>query len=66
MEEIKEEKKVLDIEDKRPGTETKPGMRQIIIETDGNNIKLIKAEVSGSIELRAIFQNLIAYINNQK
>lgn len=39
--------------------------RQIVIETDGNNINLIKAEVSGQIELIAILQNIIAYIKSQ-
>ena len=41
-------------------------MRQIVIETDGDNIKLVKAEVIGKIELVAILQNIILYINNQK
>ena len=35
--------------------------RQIIIETDGNNIKLVKADVAGKIELVAVLQ---AVINN--
>jgi hypothetical protein len=34
-------------------------MRQIIIETDGNNVNIVKAEVSGKIEFVAIM-NLIA------
>lgn len=42
-----------------------PKIRQIVIETDGNNINLIKAEVSGQIELIAILQNIIAYIKSQ-
>ena len=37
--------------------------RQILIETDGNSIELLKAEVSGKIELVGILQTLIAYIN---
>jgi hypothetical protein len=41
-------------------------MRQVIIETDGNSISLVKAEVSGKIELVGILQNLIAFINQQK
>lgn len=40
--------------------------RQIIIETDGNTIQLVKAEVSGKIELSAILQNVISFINQQK
>jgi len=39
-----------------------PKMRQIIIETDGDNIKLVKAEVGGKIELIGIFQNLIEFL----
>ena len=38
-------------------------MRQIIIETDGNNINLVKAEVSGKIELIGILQGLIGFLN---
>lgn len=36
-------------------------MRQIIIETDGNDIKIIKAEVGGKIEFIGILQNLIEF-----
>jgi hypothetical protein len=36
-----------------------PRMRQIILETDGNNVNIVKAEVSGKIELVAIM-NLVA------
>ena len=38
-------------------------LRQIIIETDGNNINLVKSEVAGSLELRAI---LVALLENLK
>jgi len=34
-------------------------MRQIIIETDGNIARIAKAEVAGSLELKAILQGLI-------
>lgn len=43
--------------------EIKVPMRQIVIETDGNDIKLVKAEVSGRIELVGILQSVIAHIN---
>ena len=43
-----------------------PKMRQIIIETDGDNINLVKAEVHGKIELMGILQSLLGYLNNQK
>lgn len=36
-----------------------PIKRQIIIETDGNIAKIVKAEVAGSLELRAILQGLL-------
>jgi len=48
------------------GSKNAQKMRQIVIETDGNDIHLVKAEVSGRIELIGIFQNLIGYINNLK
>ena len=51
-------------EDKKEVISTpSPIMRQIIIETDGNNIHVIKAEVSGRIEFTGILQNLITYLN---
>jgi hypothetical protein len=47
-------------------TDESPKMRQIIIETDGNNINLVKAEVSGRIELVGILQSIIEHFNQQK
>jgi len=44
----------------------KQPMRQILIETDGTSIKLVKAEVAGVIELTGILQNLINFINKPK
>lgn len=46
--------------------EEKPKMRQIILETDGNNVTLSKAEVNGRIELLAILQTVIDYLRQQK
>ena len=43
--------------------ETKP--RQIIIETDGNIVRIVKAEVAGTLEFRAILNSLINYCDNQ-
>lgn len=40
-----------------------PKMREIIIETDGNTIKIKKAEVAGSFEFKAI---LLALLDNLK
>ena len=44
--------------------EVKP-LRQIIIETDGDAINLIKADVSGRIELIGILETLTNYIRSQ-
>lgn len=41
-------------------------MRQIVIESDGNVINLVSADVSGRIELVAILENLVTYLKNQK
>jgi len=38
-------------------------MRQVLIETDGNAIHLVKAEVNGKIELVAVLQRVIDYLN---
>ena len=40
--------------------------RQIIIETDGSKIDLVKAEVAGSIELIATLQAVIGFLLQQK
>jgi len=40
-----------------------PKMRQIIIETDGTNINLVKAEVAGRLELVAILNILLNDMN---
>jgi len=40
--------------------------RQIIIETDGSKIDLVKAEVAGNIELIAILQAVIGFLSQQK
>lgn len=39
--------------------------RQILIETDGVSIQLIKAEATSLIELKAIFNAMIDFTNNQ-
>lgn len=39
--------------------------RQIIIETDGNEIQIIKAEVAGFYELSAIFDSVKNYFIEQ-
>ena len=47
------------------GNQTTPTMREIIIETDGSLIRLKKAEAASKIELIAILQNLINFLNQQ-
>ena len=39
-----------------------PKMRQIIIETDGNSIKIAKFEAAGSLEFKAILIALLEKI----
>ena len=34
-------------------------MRQIVIETDGNNINIVKAETAGNLELVAILSSIL-------
>jgi hypothetical protein len=41
-------------------------LRQIIIETDGKDIKVVKNESAGRIELMGIFQSLLTFLSNQK
>ena len=56
----------LEVKDEVKKEETKPKMRQIVIETDGNNVNLVSAEVSGAIELVAILRNLADFLSNNK
>lgn len=42
----------------------KPKMRQVIIETDGNTINLIKTEVAGNLELIAILSTILNKLQN--
>lgn len=53
MEAIKKSEKNEEIMDKQPK------LRQIIIETDGNMVKLIKAEVAGNLELASILRVIL-------
>ncbi len=43
-----------------------PKKRQIILETDGNSIQLVKAEAAGSIELIAILENMLAALKSRQ
>ena len=46
--------------------EESPKMRKIVIETDGNNINLVSADVAGRIELVGVLQSLITHLNQKK
>ena len=65
-EEIKKEdvKKVEGKKENKEASASRP--RQIVIETDGNSVNLVKAEVGGKIELVGILQTLINYLNQTK
>ena len=39
-----------------------PKMRQIIIETDGNTVKVVKNETAGNLELLATMQAIIGML----
>lgn len=41
-----------------------PKMRQIIIETDGNRINVLKNEVAGKLEFKAILESLLEFISS--
>ena len=43
-----------------------PKMRQILIETDGANVSLVKAEVASKLELLAILNILLNNLNNKQ
>ena len=71
MNKNKEESKVQDPEvlETKVSTEEIPTpqkMRRIVIETDGNNISLQEADVSGNIELIAILQNVIGHLSKPR
>lgn len=41
-------------------------LRQIIIETDGKSVNVVKSEVYSEIELLAILQMIVAHVTNKK
>ena len=49
--------------EKKQEVKEAPKMRQIIIETDGTKINLVKAEVAGKLELVAILNILLNDMN---
>lgn len=62
--EVEKDIKIVEVaKDSLEKSDGAPKKRRIVIETDGNSINLVSAEVSGRIELVAILQNLIAFLN---
>lgn len=55
-------KKEIDIASKQKT----PQMRQILIETNGNMINLVKNETVGSLELIAVLSSLLNAVQNRK
>ena len=53
----------MNMEESKKTDTVEPKWRQIVIETDGNEIRLKMAEVSGKIELIAILQTVVDFIN---
>lgn len=41
-----------------------PKLREFAIATDGNMVKIIKSELAGTLELRAILTSLMNYCDN--
>lgn len=41
-----------------------PIMRQILIETNGSDIHIVKNQTAGMLELRAILTSLLNYVDN--
>lgn len=59
-------KTVLEIPEKIEGEQEKLKMRQILIETNGNEIRIAKNETAGKLELLAILQALIGSLTSPK
>ena len=64
-------KTILEQPQGQPMTQEKPApqeprMREIIIQTNGNDIKISKNETAGSLELLAVLQALIGSLTSPK
>ena len=53
-------------QEEKTGDATQPKMRQIIIETDGSSIRLVKNECAGALELAAVLQTLLNGLTQQR
>ncbi len=63
---MKIENKPNNIPDAIPAEKPVKKVRQIVIETDGDTISLIKSEAAGHIELVAILTQLAAYLSKSR
>jgi hypothetical protein len=48
-----------------PKIEEKPKMRQIVIETNGSDVHLVKAEIAGTLELESIFLAILSTLKKR-
>lgn len=46
--------------------EVKPAIRQIVIETDGDMVRIVKAETAGEIELHGILSSILAHLQAKR
>ncbi len=63
---MSDEKKLRDSKANHEPQPEKPKMRQIIIETDGNSVRIIKNESAGTFEFTAILQGLLNRFNAKR
>jgi len=63
---MSEKKEIKEQLDEKGFKEEKPNMRQIIIETDGSSIRLVKNECAGALELAAVLQTLLNGLTQQR
>ena len=59
-------KKNIDRAIKKNDAEKQKKMRRIVIETDGDNIKIVQSEVAGTLELVAILSSLLQFLSKPK
>ena len=59
-----EEKKDTNEEKKEEPKKEEKVYRQIIIETDGNEIRIVKSEVAGQIEFVGVLESLLNHLKN--
>jgi hypothetical protein len=60
------EQKDINQEEKKEEATPEVKLRQVVIETDGNMIRMTKNETAGELELSAILSTILAHIKNKK